>query len=153
MTVKPNGLQAEGMCRRSPEKLLHSEARHPDSQCCQSRAVKTVIKEFCVVICQPDQKKSMLSYPSRERGNPSKQKSTMQSENSEKHLTLSRLPEWRCHNPSLPAEDMQTRHTHTVAQQTHTYQQRKALIWPGGGAEVTSKASLGAPRAQVHCTF
>lgn len=58
-------------------------------------------------------KKSMVSYPSREEGNPSKQKSTMRSEDPEKHLTFSWFPEGRCHNTSLPAEEMKTRHTHT----------------------------------------
>lgn len=41
-------------------------------------------------------------------------------------------------------EEMET-HTHTLPQKTHIYQ----LTQPAGGAEVTPKAPLGAPRAQI----
>lgn len=61
------------------------------------------------------------------------------------HLTnIVMLSWWRCHNHYPWARGNED--THTLLHETHTCQ----LRWPAGGAEVTSKAPLGAPRAQIH---
>lgn len=106
-------------------------------------------REFCVVICQPDGK-SAVSYPVREGGNPFRQKSTMRSEDPKKAFNILMVSGVKMSRPITTSKRKCRHHTHTLPQQTHTYHQKKALIRPAGSAEVTSKASLGAPGAQGH---